>query len=189
MFIRSERLFLRPGWPEDWEEALDLLNDEAVVRNLATAPWPYTDEDARAYIARPRERLLPHFFITLPCSDGAKLIGSIGLGRDGDEVELGYWIARAHWGQGYATEATRAVLRLAGALGHGRIVASHFADNAASGRVLEKAGFRAIGTRLRYSAGRGGEAPAVVHAVSLDAPLGSGGDGSDSDGAAAMRAA
>ena len=71
------------------------------------------------------------------------MIGSVGLGRHGDDIELGYWIARSHWGQGYATEAARAVLGLAEALGHRRIFAGHFADNPASGRVLAKAGFSA----------------------------------------------
>jgi RimJ/RimL family protein N-acetyltransferase len=52
MFIRSERLFLRPGWPEDWAELFDLIDDEAVVRHLARAPWPYRAEDARAFAAR-----------------------------------------------------------------------------------------------------------------------------------------
>ena len=187
MFIRSERLFLRPGWPEDWEELLALLGDESVVRNLATTPWPYSADDARAFVSRPRERLLPHFFITLPGSHGAKLIGSIGMGRAGSDVELGYWIARDHWGCGYASEAARAVLRLAATLGHSRIVAHHFTDNPASARVLEKAGFKATGqTMLRYSLGRGGEAEAASYAALLGDTCG-GDDESDND--AAMRAA
>ena len=187
MFIRSERLFLRPGWPEDWEELLALLGDESVVRNLATTPWPYSADDARAFVSRPRERLLPHFFITLPGSHGAKLIGSVGLGRAGDDVELGYWIARAHWGCGYASEAARAVLRLATTLGHARITAHHFTDNPSSARVLEKVGFRPTGQMLaRYSLGRGGEAPATSYAIALDGAFG-GDDKSDND--AAMRAA
>jgi RimJ/RimL family protein N-acetyltransferase len=168
MFIRSERLFLRPGWPEDWQELLALINDEGVVRNLVTAPWPYTMSDAMAFVRREQERLLPHFFITLPTAQGARLVGSIGLGRDGDDVELGYWIARDWWGQGYATEAARAVLRLAAALGHRRIVAGHFADNPTSGRVLTKAGFRLTGERrMRFSAGRGAEAPGLSYAIEL----------------------
>jgi RimJ/RimL family protein N-acetyltransferase len=168
MFIRSERLFLRPAWPEDHDELLALLSDESVVRNLATVPWPYTDADARASLGRRADRLLPHFFITVPTAEGAKLIGSVGLGRDGGDVEMGYWIARSHWGQGYATEAVRAVLSLSRTLGHRRLVANHFADNPASARVLAKAGFRPTGrTELRYSAGRGGVAPARSCAVEL----------------------
>ncbi|MCB2061415.1 MAG: GNAT family N-acetyltransferase [Novosphingobium sp.] len=171
MFIRSERLFLRPGWPEDWEELLALINDETVVRNLAKAPWPYTADDAREFARRAQERLAPHFLVTLPTAEGTKLIGSAGLGPQGDNIELGYWIARSHWGQGYATEAARSVLSLAAALGHRRVVAHHFTDNPASGRVLLKAGFRPTGGEsMRYSAGRGREALALdyVRELSVD---------------------
>lgn len=168
MFIRSERLFLRPAWPEDLEETFALVNDQAVVRNLASAPWPYTIEDAREFLARPREAMLPNFFVTLPSAEGTRLIGHVGLARDHDEVELGYWIAPAYWGQGYATEAARAVLNLAKVLGHRRVIAGHFTDNPASGRVLEKVGFAPTGARrIRYSAGRGGVAPALAYAIEL----------------------
>jgi RimJ/RimL family protein N-acetyltransferase len=171
MFIRSERLFLRPGWPEDWKEVLERIADEAVVMNLATAPWPYTGADARAFLDRPRERLLPQFLITLPGSHGTRLIGAIGLAREDRDADLGYWIARDHWGQGFATEAVSAVLRLASALGHRRVVAYHFADNPASGRVLVKAGFRPTGcTSMRHSLGRGRKAPAVDYAAELGEP-------------------
>ncbi len=177
MFFRSERLFLRPGWPEDWEEILARIADEGVVRNLASAPWPYTAEDAKAFVQRPQDARLPHFLVTLPGADGATLIGSVGLGRDllghdtsgGDDIELGYWIAREHWGRGYATEAVRAVLCLARALGHRRLVADHFVDNPASGRVLRKAGFRSTAQkRLRHSRGRDGEAWSLCYDIALD---------------------
>ena len=170
MFIRSKRLFLRPGWPEDWTELFTAINDETVVRNLATAPWPYGLEDAMAFARRPQEQLLPHFFVTLPSADGARLVGSAGLARLGDRIEIGYWIARQHWGQGYATEAVRAILRLAEALGHRRIGAAHFVDNPASGRVLAKAGFRKIGKLTeRFSLGRGCAAPALDYQIKLGA--------------------
>jgi len=172
MFIRSERLFLRPGWPEDWEDLYDGIADEGVVRNLAKAPWPYRPDHARAFAAKPQDPLEPHFFVTLPGADGAKLIGCIGLHRDdAGETELGYWFARAHWGRGYATEATRAVLSLARALGHRRVVAGHFVDNPASGRVLVKAGFRPAGAmRQRFSVGRGLEVPCLTYAAELGEP-------------------
>lgn len=164
MFIRSERLFLRPAWPEDCEELIALITEEAVLRDVAAMQWPYTVEDARRFIARPRERLLPHFFITLPTADGARPIGSIGLGKSGDDVEIGFWIAHGHWGQGYATEATRAVLGLARAIGHRRIVATHLADNIASARVLERCGFARTGhTHLS-------KAPAITFAADLGEP-------------------
>jgi len=186
MFMRSERLFLRPCWPEDWLELLTLIDDEGVVRNLASAPWPYTAEDAKAFVERPSQRLLPQFLVTLPTADGTRLIGSVGLSRDGDDIELGYWIARSHWGQGYATEAARAVLSQARAIGHRRIVAGHFVDNPASGQVLRKVGFRPTGERrLRYSEGRKGVALAEGYAIAF-------GERNDCDcdgGEDAMRAA
>lgn len=179
MFIRSERLFLRPGWPEDWEELLSRIADEEVVRNLAKAPWPYTADDARWFASQDQDQRLPHFFVTLPTASGpAQLIGCVGLGEIEGEVELGYWFARAHWGRGFATEAARAVLSLARTLGHRRIVAGHFVDNPASGRVLRKAGFRPTGKmRQRFSLARGQEVASVEHELDLagacncDAPM------------------
>jgi RimJ/RimL family protein N-acetyltransferase len=169
MFIRSERLFLRPGWPEDWQELLARIADESVVRNLATAPWPYTAEDARDFAGLQQDGRCPHFLITLPTSSGpAALVGGVGLGRIDDEVELGYWIARDHWGRGFATEAARAVLSLAKTLGHRELVAGHFIDNPASGSVLRKVGFVPTGkVRNRYSLARGYETQSVEHRLTL----------------------
>lgn len=183
MFIRSERLFLRPTWPEDWTDLYAAIADECVVRNLAQAPWPYRVEDAMAFARREQAPLLPHFLITLPGGAGARTVGCIGLSAQQDEVELGYWIAREHWNQGYASEAARAVVRLADALGHRRIIASHFADNPASGKVLAKAGFRRLaGETRRFSLGRGEEVAAIPFVRDADIACGD-------DGAKLMRAA
>jgi hypothetical protein len=66
MFIRSERLFLRPIWPEDWAELHSGLSDGEVVKNLARVPWPYTPEAARGFAAASHHPRLPHFLITRP---------------------------------------------------------------------------------------------------------------------------
>ena len=172
MFIRSERLFLRPGFPEDWAELHALIDDEAIVRNLARAPWPYGPEDAKSFASLPQAGKHPHFFITLPGSHGSRLVGSVGLLRNGEETELGYWIGRRHWGQGYATEAARAVLNFARSCGHCRVIATPFVDNEASARVLAKAGFRATGeVRHIHSPARSEPVAALVHAVNLVAPV------------------
>lgn len=167
MFHRSERLLLRPPWPEDWKLVHGAIADEGVVRNLASAPWPYEPQHAREFVGLPVLPACPRFLIAR--ADNARLVGCIGIDpRDGD-VELGYWIARQHWGQGYATEAGRAVLDVARMLGHRRIVASHFLDNPASGRVLRKLGFLPAGTiRNRHSCARGGAAPAADYALDLE---------------------
>lgn len=160
MFIRSERLFLRPGWLEDGPELLAQIADEAIVRNLARAPWPYTTQDAHGFLALPAEPRLPRMLITRPGTAGADIVGGIGLERSDQGVELGYWIGRDHWGNGYASEAVCAMLSLARALGHDRVVASHFIDNPASGRVLEKTGFRRTGGMAeRFGLARGISCP------------------------------
>ena len=187
MFIRSERLFLRPGWPEDWAELYERIADEGIVRNLAKAPWPYEPGHAREFAARPQEPRTPHFLVTLPGAHGAELVGCVGLAPDETgATELGYWIARGHWGRGYATEAVRGVLGLASALGHRRIVAGHFVDNPASGRVLVKTGFRPAGSvRQRFSVARGGAVPTLTYAIELTGPN----DCNADDTVNAMRAA
>ena len=172
MFMRSERLFLRPGWPEDWEELHARVADEAVVKNLAKAPWPYTADDARWFASQPQDQRLPHFFITLPTSaEPARIIGWVGLAQDGHAVELGYWLGREHWGKGYASEAAAAVISVARVLGHKRLVAGHFIDNPASGRVLHKVGFRPTGQiRQRFSLARGTVVASVEHELDLGEP-------------------
>ncbi len=182
MFIRSERLFLRPGWPEDWPELLAAIDDEGVVRNLARAPWPYAAADARAFAGRAQEPRFPHFFVTLPEAAGARLVGVCGIHPGEHECELGYWIAREFWGCGFATEAVRAVLCVARLLGHERVHANHFADNPASGRVLRKCGFAPTGKRgMLHSPGRAVPADTIGFVRELDE--------ADCDGPELMRAA
>jgi RimJ/RimL family protein N-acetyltransferase len=163
MFIRSERLFLRPAWPEDWAELHALIDDEAVVRNLARAPWPYGSDDARSFVAKAQGTCHPHFFVTLPGATGARLIGCVGLVEEEGQTELGYWIARPYWGLGFATEAGRAVLAMARSHGLPPLIAGHFIDNPASGAVLRKLGFRPTGQIVpRFSRARGVEVPCAL---------------------------
>jgi len=172
MFIRSERLFLRPGWPEDSCDILEAIDDMAVARNLAQAPWPYAAADARAFAGRAQDQRYPHFIITRPHGPhGGDVVGSIALADVAGEAMLGYWIAQRAWGQGYATEAARAVLDLARMLGHTRVVAAHFIDNAASARVLEKLGFAPTGeVSMAYCPARGASVATVTRAIKLGAP-------------------
>lgn len=179
MFIRSERLFLRPAWTEDRDELLARIADEAIVRNLSRVPWPYTAQDAARFIALPQDRLLPRFLVTVPGAQGARIVGGCGLSLLDGDVNLGYWIAVADQGRGYATEAARAVLSLARALGHERVVASHHIDNAASGRVLEKVGFVRTGRVVeRFSEARGYATPSREYEVVFETPADCGGDDS-----------
>ena len=81
MFMRTERLFLRPPFPEDWRQVYSGINDAGVVRMLASAPWPYMPEDAQDYCNTVRDPYNVRLAIALPGTDGAPLIGQIGLGN------------------------------------------------------------------------------------------------------------
>lgn len=174
MFHRSDRLLLRPVWPEDWQGVLAGIADEGIVRNLASAPWPYGEDDARKFTRLPVEPLYPRFIITR--AQDAAVVGCVGIDAMDDPAgatELGYWIARPHWNRGYATEAGASALEIARTLGHTRIVASHFVDNPASGQVLRKLGFELTGRVVeRHSCGRGESAQAVEFARELEADAG-----------------
>ncbi|HTU12195.1 MAG TPA: GNAT family N-acetyltransferase [Allosphingosinicella sp.] len=170
MFARTERLLLRPGWREDAPALCRAIADEGIVRNLASAPWPYDRSHAEAFLARDHRPGGGPRFIFLRGDGPPALVGCIGVDPGPDGVpELGYWIARPYWGLGIATEAGRAVLANArDSLRLPRLVAGHFIDNPASGRVLQKLGFRPTGvTRGRYSAGRDGIAPVREYALDL----------------------
>jgi RimJ/RimL family protein N-acetyltransferase len=157
MFARTERLLLRPGWTEDAPALVTAIGDEAVVRNLSRVPWPYGPAEAETFLALPQDERRPRFLIFTRDST-PELVGGIGLMDldDGpvEQAELGYWIARAHWRRGYATEAARAVLDLAfHGLRLSRIEAGHFADNDGSAGVLAKLGFSAEGSRMLFRSG------------------------------------
>ncbi|MEN7535789.1 GNAT family N-acetyltransferase [Aurantiacibacter flavus] len=171
MFIRSERLMLRPIFPEDWRELFAGIADESVVRMLARVPWPYTADDARRFCNQPRGVDEMLFAITLPGEDGAPLIGTIGLAPSEPETayELGYWIAPSRQREGYGSEAVGAVLATARALGLREARAGHFVDNPASGKVLRRWGFLPDGQLEQTAcAGRGGRrVPALRYRLSL----------------------
>ncbi len=169
MFARTERLLLRPGWAEDAPALATAIADEMIVRNLATAPWPYRLRDAEAFLAQPRDPVLPSFLIFERTDGEPRLVGSCGLGRrPSGAVELGYWIARPFWGRGIATEAATALIEIARTMGFTRLEGSHFLDNPASGRVLEKLGFEPLGiTAPRMSCARGTETQARLLRLQL----------------------
>ncbi len=86
-----------------------------------------------------------------------QMIGMAYLDAIADrEANLGYWLDRAHWGQGYAFEAARALIRFAFNDTHLlKLRAGHAYDNPASGRVLAKLGFKPLDIVQRDSLSRG----------------------------------
>ena len=129
-------------------------NNRKIWMNLRDAfPHPYLKRHARDYIRSTLERRPETSFAI---AVGGEASGGIGfvLHPDVERVsaEIGYWLGEAFWGRGIVTEALRAVTAYAMAT-HGltRVYAVPYARNAASCRVLEKAGYVLEG-RLRKSA-------------------------------------
>jgi RimJ/RimL family protein N-acetyltransferase len=139
--LETTRLKLRPYTESDITELVPLIGTREVAATTLRIPHPYTEQDAKAFLASAQDAGKIWLAITLR-QDGRQ-IGGAGLRVDPQHqhAELGYWLAIPYWGQGYATEAARELVRYGFEnLGLHRIFASHFKHNAASGRILLKLG-------------------------------------------------
>lgn len=138
--IETERLILRALTPDDAAAVFAWTSDPLVNRYMR---YPLYTSVEQAYPWLSAVTDSPFDFGFVRKSDGL-LIGSGGVVPDDDrlEWELGYNLRRDCWGQGYATEAARAMLRFAYEV-HGarNFIACHVLENTASGRVMEKCGF------------------------------------------------
>jgi RimJ/RimL family protein N-acetyltransferase len=134
-------------------------NDVDIWLNVRDVfPHPYSLADAKGWIARIAGQNPVTVFVIEVDGEAA---GTIGLHRRHDvqrlSAEVGYWLGRAFWGRGIVTDALRAVSRYGfETLGLVRIDALSFAHNAASRRVLAKAGFVEEGV-LRKAVIKNGE--------------------------------
>jgi RimJ/RimL family protein N-acetyltransferase len=155
----TERLLLRPPLLDDMRAV------HAYRSDAATAHWltgiASTVEDVAAKLLHGAKGLVVE-------RDGA-VVGDLMLAVQdgwaqrevadrarGSQAELGWVVAPAHRGQGYAVEAVRELVAIAFELGVRRVEASCFADNLASRRVMEKVGLRREGHYVRESLHRDG---------------------------------
>lgn len=145
--IHTERLILRPFILTDAAEVQRLAGDRAIAAVTQAIPHPYEDGMAQDWIKTHPTSFAEGkgvvFAITF--SESNMLCGAIGLliNQENNRAELGYWIGKHFWGNGYCTEAALAVIKYGfESLGLHRIHSSHFSSNPASGRVMQKIGMR-----------------------------------------------
>jgi [ribosomal protein S5]-alanine N-acetyltransferase len=149
--LETERLFLRPLTPRDAPVLSRLAGRREIADTTISIPHPYSEEQARQWIAGAADLFAKGKTVVfgLQLKREGTLAGAAGL-RDIDTehslAELGFWVAVERWGQGYATEAARAVIGFGfEQLGLNRIYAHHMVRNPASGRVLAKLGMKPEG--------------------------------------------
>ena len=151
--LTTERLTLRRFNQNDASLVQKLAGNYNVSKSTLNIPHPYEDGMAENWISSHQEtwnsKKAVVYAIALTKTN--QLVGAISL-QDitGSEGELGYWIGEPYWGNGYCTEAARALVEFSfEKLSLHAIHAQHLTSNPASGKVMENIGMRHVGNRQK----------------------------------------
>jgi aminoglycoside 6'-N-acetyltransferase len=153
VFVTTERLVVRRFELTDTEAFAAYRSEPAVARyQVWSAPVPTADARGLVTEFATAAEGAPGWF-QYAVEAGGVLVGDVAICRhdNGMQAELGFTLATAHQGRGYATEAVRAVLDRVFATGVRRVSAECDARNAASVRLLERLGFRREGLRREHT--------------------------------------
>ncbi|MGZ8470669.1 MAG: GNAT family N-acetyltransferase [Gemmatirosa sp.] len=165
---------LRPWRHTDRTALLRHADDPEIARNLRLLPHPYDDAAADAWLAHAAGDTPPRGVWAIDV--GGEAVGCFAHERGADVeaslYEVGYWLGRAHWGRGLATAALRTITALAWTdPAIVRLQAGVFAWNAASMRVLEKAGYAREAVLARAGSRDGVVFDRVMYACTRDTGL------------------
>lgn len=144
MVLRGTHCCVRPWRKTDAASLVHHANNLNVARNLRDRfPHPYTASDAKHFLKHASAAEDPS---NLAIDVDGVAVGAVGYvpGHDVERfsAEIGYWLGEELWGRGIATEAVQLVTQHAFTeLNFLRLFALPFAENPASARVLEKAGY------------------------------------------------
>ncbi len=133
--LSTARLTLRPPSASDAVWIAREIAHPDVAPKLTSLPHPYTLGDAEVWLDGLGQNNGQYIV------EAGDPIGSVTLKADPDHPELGYWLARGHWGQGYMTEAARAVLAAYFSVRPGPVPSGHVVGNVQSANTLRKLGF------------------------------------------------
>ena len=153
LVLNTERLILREPQRSDAPYLASLANNIKVASMMTGMPHPYTQGDAETFICRTAEP--DHTGCTYAVTDKqtGNFLGCAGLSVDrGGQLQLGFWLGEPHWGKGYATEATHALVdRAFQSFDIERLHTRCRVSNKPSRRVIEKCGFQFTGIGLLNS--------------------------------------
>ena len=148
--LSTPRLLLRPFGLDDSDEVQRICSDRDIAANTRTIEHPYPEGAAEVWIRQHQKfwETGKAAIFAICLQETGQLAGAIGLElNSGDHnAELGYWVEAVHRGNGYATEAAKAVIQFAfEQLGLHRVYAHHLTRNPSSGRVMIKVGMQREG--------------------------------------------
>lgn len=138
IIAETERLVLRRYQKDDLQDLFEYLSDEKVVEY---EPYkPMTMEEVKENL---EWRIHTSEMVAVELKSTHKMIGNIYIGkRDFEALEIGYVFHRNYWGNGYAAESCRALVRHAFSKGIHRIYAECDPNNKSSWKLLEALGFQ-----------------------------------------------
>ncbi|OGO30889.1 MAG: GNAT family N-acetyltransferase [Chloroflexi bacterium RBG_16_56_11] len=153
--IATEHLLLRPYTLADAPDLQRHIGERDIAATTINIPHPYVDGMAEEWIGKHRERAEKgEFQFAITDRQDGRLLGGIGfhdVDRESECAEIGYWIAKPYWRNGYGTEAARAILKYGfEVMGLNRIHARHFKHNPASGRIMQKIGMKYEGSLRQH---------------------------------------
>ena len=150
--IRTERLLIKTPEIDDKFELTQLINDKDVIKWLSEIPFPYTLSHAEEFIEKSRERVLKQESYNFMIFQDKKMIGGIGLSEfNNKSCQVGYWLGKKYWGNGFATEALKSILDFGfDQLNLEKIYAAYKIGNEGSIRVLNKSGFEYSRKKYEY---------------------------------------
>lgn len=155
--LETERLTLRRPTLVDVKAITRLANDRRIAENTRRLPHPYSQDHAVDFVRTMADTRDTAFLI----ENNFAPIGMVGISwSENDAPELGYWLGVEHWGQGFGTEAARAIIDyFFEEFDAEHLYAGARVTNPSSRNVLEKCGFQWSGVELHRFEALGSSTP------------------------------
>jgi RimJ/RimL family protein N-acetyltransferase len=156
--LETERLLLRRPTLADVKAITRLANDRRIAENTRRLPHPYSEDHAIEFVRKAASDNRGTVFLI---ENNFAPFGVVGIDwREPDAPELGYWLGVEHWGQGFGTEAARAVIDFTfEEFEVEHLVAGARVTNPSSRNILEKCGFQWSGVELHRFEALGSSTP------------------------------
>lgn len=153
--LNTERLTLDTLTERDIPRLVELCGDWKIAQTTLRIPHPYTEQDAREWLAFLDRRIAEGqaYSFAVRLTETGELIGNIRINPDEEHrrAELGYWVGVPYWGMGYCTEAGREIIRYGFEdLQLNAITCGYCVGNTASQRVMDKLGIPLEGVRKQH---------------------------------------